>query len=260
MCLGVLHRDRGLAGEELRQLVLVQVEVGLLLAHPTDVQRADGLAADHQRDDDHGLRLVGGPGDLDRAWIRHRVVGQDRLAMVDDPTGDARAQRALVREDLVREAIAGDDGAPDPGRPIDAVDRERVVRDDRLEGIGDEVQDTRRIERREQPLVDIEQPPLAVQLVFQLDLLAMQPIHVPGVHERLHGRCGEDRQRHLVVELEAVAADAPSRRSSPGRRPAGASARSGSIPARRWSRRPIRADPARRRRAGPGDRAPRPSP
>ena len=107
--------------------------------------------------------------------------------MVDDPTGDARAQRAFVGEDLVRESVAGDDGAPDPGRPIDAVDRERVVRDDRLERIGDEVQDTRRIERREQPLVDIEQSALAVQLVFQLDLLAMQPIHVPGVHERLHG-------------------------------------------------------------------------
>ena len=114
--LGVLHRDRGLAGEELRQLVLVQAEVGILLAHPPDVQRADRLAVDHQRDDDHRLGLVRRPGDLDRAWIRQRVVGQDRLAMVDDPAGDARAQRALVGEDLVREAIAGDDRAPDPGR------------------------------------------------------------------------------------------------------------------------------------------------
>ena len=94
-----------------------------------------------------------------------------------------------------------------PAAPIDAVDRERVVRDDRLERVGDEVEDAGRIERREQPLVDVEQAPLAVQLVLQLDLLAMQPIHVLGVDERLHGRCGEDRQRHLVVELEAVAAD-----------------------------------------------------
>ncbi len=260
MGLGVLHRDRGLAGEELRQLVLVQVEVRILLAHPPDVQRADGLAVDHERDDDHGLRLVGRPGDLDRARIRHRVVREDRLAVVDDPARDARAQGALVGEDLVREAVAGDDGAPDPGGPIDAIDRERVVRDDRLERVGDEVQHARRVQGREEPLVDIEQAPLAVELVLQLDLLAMQPVHVPGVHERLHRRCGEDRQRHLVVEIEAVAADGRDddqalddvlleHRNDEDR-----------FRRRRWSRRPIRAGPAPRRRAGPGGRASRPSP
>ena len=155
-------------------------------------------------------------------WIERgsamRVVGQDRFAVIDDPTGDARSQRALVGEDLVREPVAGDDGAANPGRAIDAVDRERVVRDDGLERIGDEVQDARGIQRREQPLVDVEQSALAVQLVLQLDLLA----DAAARRSRRSRAPAPPRRRRSPASPHRPARSgrgrAPSRRSSPGRR------------------------------------------
>ena len=65
-----------------------------------------------------------------------------------------------------------------PPIAVDAVDRQRVVRDDRLERVGDQVEDAGRIERRQQPLVDLEQAALALELVLELGLLALQPVEV----------------------------------------------------------------------------------
>ena len=98
------------------------------------------------------------------------------------------------------------------GRAVDAVDRQRVVRDDRLERVGDQLEDAGRVERRQEPLVDLEQPALAVELVLQLGLLAVQLLEVLGVDDRLGRVAGEDRQRRLVVGVEPVAARAPRRR------------------------------------------------
>ena len=64
------------------------------------------------------------------------------------------------------------------GDPVDPVDGQRVVRDDRLERVGDEVEDAGRVEGREQPLVDLEQAALALELELELGLLAMQPLEV----------------------------------------------------------------------------------
>ena len=56
----------------------------------------------------------------------------------------------------------------------------------------------------EEPLVDLEEPALALELMLELVLLAAQPLDVVGVDERLGGRRREDRQRDLVVLVEAV--------------------------------------------------------
>ena len=129
-------------------------------------KRPDRLAVDHQRDDDDRFGLIRRPRDLDRSRVAAGVVAEHGLAVVDDPAGDARSERALVGEDLVGEAVAGDDRPAHPGGAVDAVDGQRVIRDDRLERIGDEVEDAGRLEGRQESLVDVEQAALAFELVL----------------------------------------------------------------------------------------------
>ena len=202
--LGILERDRGLSGEQLGEVEFVGAEERLRLAHAADVERADRLAPDEQRDHDHRLGLERGAGHLDGAGVEVRLVGQHRLAVVDDPAADADAERALVGEDQVGEAVAGDDRAAHAGSPVHAIDGQRVVRDDDLERIGDQVKDAVRLEGREQALVDLEQAPLARELVLQLGLLALEPADVGRVDQRLGGVAGEDPEGGLVIRVEAV--------------------------------------------------------
>ncbi len=203
--LGVLERDGGLSGEQLRQLELVGAEGGLGLADAPDVQRADGLAVDQQRDDDHRLGLEWGAWDLDGARIEVGHVGQHGLGVVDRPARDAAAAGDLVGEDLVGPGVAGDDRPAGPGRPVHAVHGQRVVRDDGLQRVGDQVQHAGGVEHREQPLVDLEEAALTVQLVLQLGLLAVEALEVLGVDQGLDRRRREDRERQLVLGIEAVA-------------------------------------------------------
>ncbi len=203
--LGVLQGDRRLRREQLGQLELVGAERRLVVAHPADVERADRLAVDEQRDDDHRLGLERGAGHLDRARIEMGAVGQDGLAVVDHPAGDPGPERDLVGEDHLGEGVAGDDRPAGAGRPVDAVDGQRVVRDDRLERIGDQVEDAGRLERREESLVDLEQAALAVELELELGLLVAQPFHVRPVDQRLGRVPGEDLEGRLVVVVEPVA-------------------------------------------------------
>ncbi len=94
----------------------------------------------------------------------------------------AKASRAMIARRTAADAIH-------------LVDGQRVVRDDGLERIGDEVQDAGRLQGREQPLVDVEEPALALELVLELGLLAAEPGEVLGVDQRLDRRRREDRQR-----------------------------------------------------------------
>ncbi len=202
--LGVLERDRRLRGEQLGELELVGAERGLVVAHPADVERADRLAVDEQRDDDHRLGLERGAGHLDRPRVEVGAVGEDGLAVVDDPAGQPGPERDLVGEDQLREPVAGDHRATAGRGPVDPVDGQRVVRHDRPERIGDEVEDAGRFEGRQQPLVDLEQAALALELELELAPLVTQPLHVRAVDEGLGRVAGEDRQRRLVVVIEAV--------------------------------------------------------
>ena len=98
--------------------------------------------------------------------------------MVDDPAGDPDADRPGVVEDQLGEPVAGDDGPPDAGLEVAAVDRERVVRDDRLERVGDQVEDAGRLEGRDQALVDLEEPALPVELVLELAAAGDEPLEL----------------------------------------------------------------------------------
>ena len=204
VCLGVAERDRRLGREELDQLELVPREVRLDAAHARHVERADHLARDEQRADDHRFRLLGRAGDLDRAGVHVGVVGQDRLAVADRPARDADIQRALVGHDQLREPVPGDDGPPDPGHPVHAVDRQRVVGHDRLERVRDHLENARRVQRRQQALVDLQQPALALQAVGKLLPLPVHLVERLGVDHGLGGEPGEDLQGPLVVLTEPV--------------------------------------------------------
>ena len=121
--LGVAHRDRRLRREQLDELELVLREVRIRRAHPADVERADHVAPDEQRADDHGLGLERRARDLDRARVQVGVVREERLAMLDRPAGHALVERPLVLEDQLREPVAGDDRAANPRGPVGAIDR-----------------------------------------------------------------------------------------------------------------------------------------
>ena len=202
--LRVAERDRRLGGEELRELELVLAVVGLVAAHPADVEGAQHLALRHERDDDHRLRLERRARDLDRAIVEMGIVGEHRLAMVDRPARQPSAERSLVAEDQLREAIAGDDRAANASLLVDPIDRERVVRDHGLQGVRDHLEDARRVEGRQEPLVDRHQPALADELVLELHLLRAELLQALGVDERLRGGTGEDAEGGLVVRPEPV--------------------------------------------------------
>ena len=89
-------------------------------------------------------------------------------------------------------ASRDDHGPADPRRPVDAVDRERVVGDDGLERVRDHLEHAALVERREQPLVDLEQAALALEPVVELLLLAADLPERLGVDHRLGGVARED--------------------------------------------------------------------
>ena len=60
----------------------------------------------------------GVPGHLDGPRVEVCLVGQDGLAVVDDPAGESAADRALVGEDQVGEVVARDDRPADAGGPV----------------------------------------------------------------------------------------------------------------------------------------------
>ena len=155
--------------------------------------------ADEERAHDHRLRLLRRARDLHRPGVEVRIVGQHRLAVADRPAGDACVQRALVREDHVREPVAGNDRLADPGVAVHPVDRERVVGDHRLERVRDHLQHAAGVERGEEPLVHLQEAALALQPMAKLLLLPTDLAEGLGVDERLCRVAGEDLQDPLVV-------------------------------------------------------------
>ena len=150
------------------------------LAHPGDVERADDLArprAAGRRSSTPAPRAC--PG----IWIdrgsRCASLARTASPLPDDPAGDAGVERPLVLEDHVGEPVAGDDGPADPRGPVDAVDRQRVVGDDGLERVGDHLEHAARVERREQPLVDLEQAALALEPVVGAPAAGGGPARTP---------------------------------------------------------------------------------
>ena len=139
--LGVVEREgRGVA-EALRELELVVVERGGL-AETVDVERAFDRAARDQRDRDQGLGLVcRSAGDRHHARVEMRLIDAHGLAMLDAPTRQAGPEWAGVREDLLRPFVPRPDRGEQPARLVGLVDRERIVRDEVRQRIGDAVEE-----------------------------------------------------------------------------------------------------------------------
>ena len=204
--LGVAQRDRRLRREQLDELELVAREVGFLPAHAAHVERADDLARHEERAHDHRLRLLGRARDVHDPRVQVGVVGQHGLAVADRPAGDAGVERALVAQDQLREPVPGDHGPPHPGGPVHAVDRQRVVGHQRLEGVRDHLEDATRVQGGQQPLVDLQEASLALETVAQLLLLAVDLAERLRVHQCLRGVAGEDLEDPLVILAVLVVA------------------------------------------------------
>ena len=201
--IGVVERDRRLGGEELDELEVAVAEVDLAAAHARHVQHAQDMAVGHQRDDGDRLGLRRRARDLERPGIVERVVGQDRLPVIDRPPHQAAAERDVVAADLLRMPLAGEHRDHLALRVIGPVDREVVVGHDVPEPVGDRLEDAGLVEG-EEPLVDLEQPSLRVGASRQLGGLGHQLLVGLRVGHRLRGVAGEDPHRLEVVVGEAV--------------------------------------------------------
>ena len=199
-----LDRDRGLAGEERDELDLVGAELHRIRSRSAHVERPDHVALGAERDDDERLGLVRRARDERRARIEVRLVRHDDFAVRDRPAREAHVQRLLVGEDLVRVHVARKHGHPCAALPVESVDREAVVLDDRSERVGDPLEHGRGVPCREQCLVDLEEHALACEPALQLILLGTQLTDVARVDQRLRGEPTEDREGREVVRRVAV--------------------------------------------------------
>ena len=153
----VAQGDRGLCGEQLDHLEVALGEVHLRGADAGDVEGAQHLAVHDERHDHHGLRFVRSAGDLEGSRVAQRVVGQDRLSMLDGPAHEAPAERDHVAADLLGMELACQDGDHGALRVVGAVDGQVVVGDHLPESVGDRLEHVRLLEAAEQASVGFEQ-------------------------------------------------------------------------------------------------------
>ena len=112
------------------------------------------------------------PRDVDGARIQVGVVGEERLAVLRRPAGQAGADRDLLGQDHLGVAVAGQDGGPHAALAVDPVDGQVVVPHHGPEAVGDPLQDDRRVARAEERLVHVQERALAGKAMLQLLLLA----------------------------------------------------------------------------------------
>ena len=134
--LGVVECERGGIGEALREVELVGSEEAVL-ADPVDVQHALDPGARDQRDRDERLGIDRRARDEAHTRVEVRLVHVRGLAPPRGPAGDALVEADLRRHDLVRVLVAREHGGQDALRLVGLVDRERVVRDQVAERVGD---------------------------------------------------------------------------------------------------------------------------
>ena len=134
--LRVVERERRGIREPLREL-----ELGLgedaFVADAVDVEHALDLRAGDQRDRDQRLRVVRRPGDEAHTRVEVRLVHEDGLAPARRPAGDALVEAERRAHDLVGPLVAGEHRRQHRVRLVGLVDRERVVRDQVVQGVGD---------------------------------------------------------------------------------------------------------------------------
>ena len=117
-----------------------------------------------------------------------RLVHEHRHAVLDAPAGEADAERTPVGQDLVRPLVPRPDRNEDAAGLVRLVDRQRVVRNQLGEGVGDPVQERVEALLGEDVVEDVRQP------LVRLDA------RVVGRKDRL-GRLADKTQGQSVVEI-----------------------------------------------------------
>jgi hypothetical protein len=160
--LRVVESERRRVTEALRQLELVVVE-RRFFAEPVDVECALDRVACDQGDRDHRLGLVvGRAGNGRDARIEVRLVDARRLPVLDAPAGQADAEGAFVGEDLVRPLVARPHRDEQAAGLVRLVDRQRVVRDQVGQRVGDAVEQRVEALLAEDVVEDVSQAPIGL--------------------------------------------------------------------------------------------------
>ena len=158
--LRVVERERGGVGEALRELELVVGEEAVL-ADPVDVEHALDPRARDQRDRDQRLGVDRRARDEAHARVEVRLVDVRGLAVPRRPAGDALVEADLRRHDLVGLLVAREAPAVrTPLRLVGLVDRERVVRDQVAERVGDPHEQRVEALLGEHLVEDVGEPPV----------------------------------------------------------------------------------------------------
>ena len=157
--LRVVERERGGISEALRQLELVVAERRVVTG-AVDVQNALDLRPRDQRDADHRLRIDRRPRDEAHARVEMSLVHERGLAVARRPARDPLVEADGRAHDLVRPLVAGEHRHEQPLRLVRLPDRQRVVRDQVGERVGDAHEQRVEAQLREHLVEDVGQPPV----------------------------------------------------------------------------------------------------
>ena len=155
----VVDRERGGVAESLGEEELLVGELRVL-ADAVDVERALELSASDERHCDERLGLDRRAGNEAHARVEMRLVGEDGLAMVDGPAGDALAEGEALALDLVLPLAAREDGAELALGLVGLVDVHVLVRDENCERVGDALEDGVEALLGEHVVEDVREPPI----------------------------------------------------------------------------------------------------
>ncbi len=156
-------------------------------------------------------------------WISPRIMGDVvddlRLALLDHVASDPGTQGGPAGKDLLRVFVTGKGRDEAAGGAVDKVDRERVVRDDIGQGVGDRLEDGPAFAVEEEPLGDREQLPLAGQATLERGAAALELLDLAGVDDGDRRLGADDLGKPKSVESNAPrprrkSSITPSRRSS----------------------------------------------
>jgi hypothetical protein len=115
-----------------------------------------------------------------RAWdgldarVEVRLIDARGLAVLDAPTGETDAERALVREDLVGPFVPRPDGDQHAPRHVRLVDRQRDVRHEIRERVRDAVEQRVEALLSEHVVEDVGEPPIRLDERVRRPLLSVR--------------------------------------------------------------------------------------
>ena len=194
----VLDREGDLVGHGAEQLGVLRREG--LAAEPADVQRAEPVVANRQREAAHRRDALGQQplNELAREPLEIGALEAQRLARRE---GRARGRPLRRHEGVLRRGAAAVEleRAQLEGFPLDVVEREAgvLVRHDAPQHPGDSAEQRAQLEVGDERVVHLEQQPQAIPLSRQLVLGMLRVLLMQGVVDRQR-----DVRRELPQQLD----------------------------------------------------------